>query len=503
MNTLQLAKFKAHLLMELGDSSVPPFDYDIVYDSTEEEPEELDPEDYEDEEELYQAYQKLERFSEPTFEYAFESPKSDILYTVGLNVRGTDYRKLMIDFDADGSYQSTDKGEMFRVMSTIVAITKEVIEEKLGGIDKIDAIEYSPSDNFKPIGDTSRSELDPNSKKSDDPISKRDMLYRNYIKAAFPGQDITFKYLGKDRVIRAEFPKSKELQEKVKGVQWLQKPYFWAAQGHFPLTPNIAKIINGEKAVRVDAFHITSAKKASRLKQLEGSKKSISAMTKVPQYSLEDLSGVHSHGVMFSLEGNVLLKSIEDIMSTPDESGRRWINIGLINERIGKQYRQYMSEDSRLDDLRSRLESDYDKKAGTNWNSVYNDKLVDSSQLSLSKEELREFLTGWIGRSMTWIKENLAQFIQALSSKKYGQTQYDEVVVNEIELTGAVVNLADLRGTEEQINQMKRDIEDAVGGPDNVVYIDSSKYDRDTKQSNRAKVTNFIIGQGGKIGNDD
>jgi hypothetical protein len=503
MNTLQLAKFKAHLLMELGDSSTPPFLYDIVYDPTvEEEPEELDPEDYEDEDEMYQAYQAQR--SEPNFEYEFRSPKSDILYTVGIKVRDTDSPKLIIDFDADGSYQSTDKGEMFRVMSTVVAITKEVVEEKLPalGIDKIDAIEYSPSDNFKPIGDKSRSELDPDSKESDDPISKRDMLYRNYIKSAFPGKKIIFKYLGNDRVIRAEFPKSKELQEKVKGVQWLQKPYFWAAQGHFLLSPNIAKIINGEKAIRVDAFHITSAKNASRLKQLEGSKKSISAMTKVPQYSLEDLSGIHSHGVMFSLQGNVLLKSIDDIMSTPDESGRRWINISLINEKLGKQYRQYMSQDSRLDDLRSRLESDYDKKVGTNWNSVYNDKLVDANELSLSKEELREFLTLWISRSKTWIKENLAEFIQALSSKKYGQTQYDEVVVNQIELTGAVANLADIRGTKEQINQMKQDIEDAVG-PDNVVYIDSSNYDRANKQSNRATVTNFILGQGGKIGNDD
>jgi hypothetical protein len=205
---------------------------------------------------------------------------------------------------------------------------------------------------------------------------------------------------------------------------------------------------------------------------------------------------------MFSLQGNVLLKSVDDIMSTPDESGRRWINISLINEKLGQQYRQYMSQDSRLDDLRSRLESDYDKKVGTNWNSVYNDKLVDANELSLSKEELHEFLTLWISRSKTWIKENLAEFIQALSSKKYGQTQYDEVVVNQIELTGAVANLADIRGTKEQIDQMKRDIEDAVG-PDNVVYIDSSNYDRANKQSNRATVTNFIIGQGGKIGNDD
>jgi hypothetical protein len=381
-------------------------------------------------------------------------------------------------------------------MSTIVKIIQEVVEEKLGGIDKIDAIEYSPVRKLQ--GDIPIPSYDPNNpKKADEPVSKRDMLYRNYIKAAFPGKEITFLNAG-NGAIRAELPKSKELQEKITGVQWLQKPYFWAAQGHFPLTPNIAKIINGEKAIRVDAFHITSAKNADRLKQLEGSKKSISAMTKVPQYSLEDVSGIHGHGVMFSLEGNILLKSVDDIMSTPDESGRRWINLSLINERIGKQYRQYMSQDSRLDDLRSRLESDYDKKVGTNWNSVYNDKFVDANKLSLSKEELRELLTLWIGRSMTWIKENLEEFIQALSSKKYGQTQYDELVVNEIELTGAIANEIELGETEAQIRKMKRNIEAAVGA-DNVVYIDSSKNSKQAK----AAVTNFILGQGGKIGNDD
>jgi hypothetical protein len=66
-------------------------------------------------------------------------------------------------------------------------------------------------------------------------------------------------------------------------------------------------------------------------------------------------------------------------------------------------------------------------------------------------------------------------------------------VVNQIELTGAVVNLAQLEDS--QIKKTKRAIEDAVG-PDNVVYVDSAK---NPKQA-RVAVSNFIIGQGGKIG---
>lgn len=470
MNTLQLAKMKQHLLQEIGDASARPYDWDITKETKE-----------------TREY-KFETDSEPATKYIVDlyelEPDPDDETNPGVSLK---INFSTADEEGDKDYRSlTNKGELYRVMSTLAEIIKYDIQHR----PWIKTIFFEPS--RRPDKDT----LSQNARAN---------LYIKFITTAFPQIDPRRDIENDYGYISIRLPdrfKKNKLQEKVKGVQWLQKPYFWAAQGHFPLTPNIAKIINGEKAIRVDAFHITSAKNASRLKQLEGSKKSISAMTKVPQYSLEDLSGIHSHGVMFSLEGNILLKSIEDIMSTPDESGRRWINIGLINERIGKQYRQYMSQDSRLDDLRSRLESDYDKKVGTNWNSVYNDKLVDANELSLSKEELREFLTLWISRSMTWIKENLEEFIQALSSKKSGQTQYDEVVVNEIELTGAVVNLADLRGTEEQINKMKQDIEDAVG-PDNVVYIDSSNFDRANKQSNRATVTNFIIGNGGKISDRD
>jgi hypothetical protein len=290
------------------------------------------------------------------------------------------------------------------------------------------------------------------------------------------------------------------LQEKVEGVQWLQKAYFLAAQGHFLLSSKVAEIINEENEIRVDAFHITSPKNTSKLKALEGSKKSISAMTTIENsFILQDIRGIHGSGVMFSLEGNVLLKSVEDIMSSPDQSGRRWIDISLINERLGKEFKKYMSKDKRLSELKHRLKVYYDNEIGNDWDSMYNDKFIDKTEsMPLSGKELNEFLKLYIDRSVAWIKENSQQFKKSLSSKKYGNTEYDELVVNQIELIGAIVNLKDLKGTEAQVNQMKQDIESAVG-PDNVVYVDSSKNPKQAK----AAVTNFIIGNGGKIGNDD
>jgi hypothetical protein len=235
---------------------------------------------------------------------------------------------------------------------------------------------------------------------------------------------------------------------------------------------------------------------ASELKALEGSKKSISAMTTVEDtFQLQNIGGIHGNGVMFSLEGNVLLKSVEDIMSSPDQSGRRWIHLNLINLRLGNHFEQYMSKDKRLSELKHRLKAYYDDEIGDDWDSVYNDKFIEKTEsMPLSGKELNEFLKLYIDRSEAWIKENTQQFKKALASKKYGQTDYNELVINEIELIAAIANIAELGETDDEINQMKRNIESAVG-PDNVVYVDSSKNPKQAK----AAVTNFIIGHGGKI----
>lgn len=282
------------------------------------------------------------------------------------------------------------------------------------------------------------------------------------------------------------------LQEKVKGVQWLQKPYFWAAQGHLPITPNIGKLLFGK---RINAFHITSPNNALNLKALEGRKKSISAMTTVPD-NLLDISGVHGHGVMFSLEGNLLFKFAGDIMSSPDETGRRWIDVSIIDRGLGDQFSEYMSGSKRLNSLRQKLKASYNKKIGDDPSSVYNDRMIKSKTLPLSNEELRELLDLWVKRAEEWMQSHSEEFIRILESKKYGDTDYDEVVVNEIELVAAIVNITQLVGTDSQIKKMKRNIEAAVGGEDNVVYVDSAKNQKQSKDA----VTNFITGNGGKIG---
>lgn len=115
------------------------------------------------------------------------------------------------------------------------------------------------------------------------------------------------------------------LSEKIQqDVAWVGKAYEFAQEKKFPLTPSIGKLMNKNK--RVTAFHVTSPEidNLKRFKSLEGSKKSISCMTKIPQRTTDTLQGIHRHGVMFHVEGDLIIKGKVDIMSEPDEQGRRW-----------------------------------------------------------------------------------------------------------------------------------------------------------------------------------
>jgi hypothetical protein len=96
---------------------------------------------------------------------------SEMDYSVSLEI---DDGYLEVDFSVWGQYAETNKGEMFDVMTTIVAI----IKEDLSKIQiPLKGIKYFPS--LKRGGETIKPGIN-NSQ------NKRDKLYRAYIKKAFP-----------------------------------------------------------------------------------------------------------------------------------------------------------------------------------------------------------------------------------------------------------------------------------------------------------------------------
>ena len=85
--------------------------------------------------------------------------------------------------------------------------------------------------------------------------------------------------------------------------------------------------------VRATVFHVTDAGDFKNLVRLQGKKKSISAFTEMRGNYFS--TGVQTGGgVVVELDANVLMAAGMDIMSAPDKSGRRWIEVRYLRGKF-------------------------------------------------------------------------------------------------------------------------------------------------------------------------
>jgi hypothetical protein len=93
---------------------------------------------------------------------------------------------------------------------------------------------------------------------------------------------------------------------------------------YFPLTPKISKAYYN---TRINCFHLTDVQNLSNFKTLLKSPKTISCFTSIGERYLKDFRGIRTNGgVLLELDGNLVLNSVTDIISSVDESGMRWIS---------------------------------------------------------------------------------------------------------------------------------------------------------------------------------
>ena len=95
-----------------------------------------------------------------------------------------------------------------------------------------------------------------------------------------------------------------------------------------PISPSIFKRIF-PKSVRSTVFHVTDIDGISKLKKIQGKKRSISAFynmaTEMIDYGIQT-----DGGYVVELEGDVLIAAQDDLASAPDKSGRRWITFSTL-----------------------------------------------------------------------------------------------------------------------------------------------------------------------------
>ena len=99
-----------------------------------------------------------------------------------------------------------------------------------------------------------------------------------------------------------------------------------------PLTSSTMEWIFQVQLPRATVFHVTNGIGLGKLKRLQHKKKSISAFFNMNADYIE--SGIKTEGgLVAELDANILMSSKSDIMSMPDKTGRRWVELYNIDPK--------------------------------------------------------------------------------------------------------------------------------------------------------------------------
>ena len=99
-----------------------------------------------------------------------------------------------------------------------------------------------------------------------------------------------------------------------------------------PLSSKTMEWIFKVQLPRATVFHVTSVDGFKKLKGLQNKRKSISAFFNMDASTME--SGIQGGGgVVAELDANIILSSKGDVMSMPDNTGRRWVELMTIDKK--------------------------------------------------------------------------------------------------------------------------------------------------------------------------
>ena len=99
-----------------------------------------------------------------------------------------------------------------------------------------------------------------------------------------------------------------------------------------PLTSSTMEWIFQVQLPRATVFHVTNAIGLEKLKRLQNKKKSISAFFNMDTGTMEH--GIQGGGgLVVELDANIIISSKGDLMSMPDKTGRRWVELDNIDKK--------------------------------------------------------------------------------------------------------------------------------------------------------------------------
>ena len=221
-----------------------------------------------------------------------------------------------------------------------------------------------------------------------------------------------------------------------------------------PLSSSIFKRVWPDD-IRATVFHVTDSDGLDKLVKLQGKKKSISAFTEMDSYYYS--RGVQTAGgIIAEMDGNVLIAAPADIMSRPDNTGRRWTAFRSISgrEKFGRIDNQTIASIAKdIEKLFKQLVTTYypDKLP------TYNKKHINSQWQYIGQHpssNLREIIADYIDGMEKVIKKHSAKlrgvFTRHLDKRKASRSPWDEIIVNDIKIKKVHILETDWAGREDE-----------------------------------------------------
>ena len=206
--------------------------------------------------------------------------------------------------------------------------------------------------------------------------------------------------------------------------------------------------------IRTTVFHLTDVDGLDKLVKLQGKKKSISAFTSMDRYYYS--RGVQTAGgIIAEIDGNVLIAAPTDIMSRPDNTGRRWTAFRAISGR---------EKFGRIDDLTIKsIGKDVEKLFKQLITTYYPDKLQPYSKKLANTQwqyigahplsDKRKIIADYIDGMEKIIKKHSAKlrgvFTRYLDRRRTDDA-WDEIIVNDIKIKQVHILTDDWAGREDE-----------------------------------------------------
>jgi hypothetical protein len=218
-----------------------------------------------------------------------------------------------------------------------------------------------------------------------------------------------------------------------------------------PLTSKTMEWIFKVQIPRATVFHVTNGIGLQNLKKIQNKKKAISAFFNMDSTYID--SGIKGgSGVVVEMDANIIMSSKSDVLSMPDKTGRRWVELYNIDpkEKMHKELEKMLMDLAIKHDPKNKefLKIEPDIGIGA-WYKMQGDFQDDGKKMSLIiadyidgvatilkkyKNDIQGKVHGYIVRRGTIAVKHPSGRMVGGDSKLSEWDAWDEQVVNEIKI---------------------------------------------------------------------